>query len=49
MVAINLLDLYRRLGDMHTTQKAILAELRKLNGSNSNKIESSKFSEPYRR
>lgn len=36
-MAINVSDVYRRLGDMHTTQKKILAELERLNGSNSNK------------
>jgi hypothetical protein len=31
-------DVYRRMGDMHTTLRAILAELERLNGSNSKQI-----------
>jgi hypothetical protein len=31
-------DVYRRLGDMHTTMKRILEEIEKLNGSNSKQI-----------
>jgi hypothetical protein len=47
-IVFTLGDVYRRLGDMHKTQKAILAELEKLNGSNSDKNKTSKFSATYR-